>query len=59
VTRRVQVTEEQVAAAKLRVTIDRRLGRTTAPLIAEVAKARSAAEFNAKNGGSGGGKAAR
>jgi hypothetical protein len=50
VTRKLQVTEEQVAAAKLKVTIDRRLGRRTTPIVAEVAKARSAAEFNAKNG---------
>lgn len=49
-TRNVQVTDEQVAAARLRVTVDRKLGRRTVPLVAEVAKARSAAEFNAKHG---------
>ncbi len=48
--RKPHVTEEQVAAAKLRVTIDRRLGQRTSPIVAEVASARSAAEFNAKNG---------
>jgi len=53
VTETLQVTEAQVAAAKLRVTIDRRLGRRTSPIVAEVAKARSAAEFNAKNGKAG------
>jgi len=32
------------------VTIDQKLGWRTSPLIAEMAKARSAAEYNAKNG---------
>lgn len=37
----VKVSPVTVAAAQLRVTLDKRLGRTTSPVIAKIARARA------------------